>query len=61
MTMRWHLKQLLVETFGSQWRASLALEIHESTLSKIVTGRLSPSPEQRAAIAEAVGVMQRVR
>ena len=59
--MRVQLKVQILRIYGvgGQWRLARQIGISESTLSRIVVGRRDPSPEERKAIANALGITAR--
>ena len=56
--MRWTLKRLVTESFGTQWRAAEAAGLHETTLSRIITGRRNPTPQERRALSRVLELPQ---
>lgn len=52
------LKALLVERKMKQWELAKKLDIHETNLSKIMTGRLDPSRDLVRRISRVLRVPQ---
>ena len=46
------LKAKIVEHYGQQWRFAKSIGIHDSLLSKFVTGARDAPPEMQEKIAE---------
>jgi len=55
MSINWDLKGALVERFGSQVEAAMAIGIRENRLSYIIRGHIQPSKMERKALERAMG------
>jgi len=56
MSPNWALKMAAVERFGSQCELAMRIGFDESKMSRIVRGRITPRPEERVKIAQALNV-----
>lgn len=54
--MRSELKLAILESGRAAYELASAIGISESRLSRIVTGRIVPTPAEKRAIAAALGV-----
>jgi DNA-binding transcriptional regulator YdaS (Cro superfamily) len=52
------LKARIVERFGQQWKFAQEIGIHDSLLSKFVTGAREPGEDHREKIAKGLGCKQ---
>ncbi len=54
--MRYKLKNLIFQSGKSQWQICRELNWPEAKLSRFVTGRRAPSPDDLEALAPVLGV-----
>lgn len=50
------LKSKIIEKFGTQFDFAIAVQMHESDVSRIIRGRREPTPETRKQWAAVLGV-----
>ena len=50
------LKFAIIEKFGNQRKFSQAVDIHEVTISNIISGVHNPNDEQREKISKSLGI-----
>ena len=53
--MNLKLKSKIIEKFGQQWRFCKTINMHDSLLSKFITGARDPNTEHKKLIAEGLG------
>ncbi len=60
--MLFGMKMQILKVFGvgGQWQLAREIGVSESTLSRIVAGRRSPTEEERAALANALRTSEQV-
>jgi transcriptional regulator with XRE-family HTH domain len=56
MSQNLKLKFAILEKFGNQRKFAQAVDIHEVTISNIISGVHNPNNEQREIISKALGI-----
>ncbi len=53
--MNLKLKIRILESFGAQWKFCKTIDMHDSLLSKFITGAREPNAEHKKIIADGLG------